>query len=748
MGVSEPKQPKSWRFKKEKTENIRQAVGNICEIPETAEDVERLIQEICERELVSAKPRNCRQGKPWWTERLARLRKEYLKSRRSITRANRVSDGCPNEDKIIRHKECYDKFMQEKKLAKRRLHESLCHQIDKNPWGDAYRQAIAAIRPKTKARTPKNAEVVIGKLFPNHPPVDFPKMTVAHEPKMFTELDINAAAKKLKTGKSPGPDGIPSEIVKIIASSKPEALLRPMNRILTTREFPNAWKMATLKLLPKEGNTELTPRYRPICMINTSAKLMEHLINNRLIDELNRTKGISSRQHAFTKNKSCATALEYTIRFMEATKRRGSSWVPAMILLDVKNAFNSASWQQILLRLRNLKIDEYLIDLVASYFKDRTLNLEGKVLKLTSGVPQGSVLGPTLWNVLIDPITKIDLPDFCDMVVYADDIALLVGAKNGNEMRHRGNLALKRTQEKLKTLGLELATEKTTALIARGKRTSIPRDTKFLIGEDEIKNKDAVKYLGVHIDAELTFKKHAEEAGLKATRATNALSAILGTKYARMARRRIIARVVEGQLLYGCEVWMGRMSAAGLKEMESVHKRAAVRVAKGFHSMSGEAALVLTGMPPLELQARARQAKFKGEPTVKDSTMWQSRWQSGESTWTRNLIPNIQQWLDRSHGELSGAITEVLSGHGHFGSFLKMTGKSSSDMCETCHVRESLRHSLMHCPRYDKERTEAGLQEECDPRKVVRKMLASQRDWDLVEALMYSIVKTGKLRVK
>ena len=83
-------------------------------------------------------------------------------------------------------------------------------------------------------------------------------------------------------------------------------------------------------------------------------------------------------------------------------------------------------------------------------------------------------------------------------------------------------------------------------------------------------------------------------------------------------------------------------------------------------------------------------------------------------------------------GSFPGPITEVLSGHGHFGSYLKMTGESSSDMCETCHVRESVRHSLMHCTRYDKERTEAGLQGECDPRKVARKMLPSQRDWGLV----------------
>lgn len=68
--------------------------------------------------------------------------------------------------------------------------------------------------------------------------------------------------------------------------------------------------------------------------------------------------------------------------------------------VDVKNAFNSASWNEIINRLQTRKISKYLIATIKGYFYGRTINDAGTVFTQTAGIPQGSVMGPLLWNIM------------------------------------------------------------------------------------------------------------------------------------------------------------------------------------------------------------------------------------------------------------------------------------------------------------------------------------------------------------
>lgn len=744
----EHRNPKSWRY----TDNKKEAIecflteSSITTVINTPEKMTKMLQECCNKALERRKPMNRTMGKPWWNDQLKETRRKLLAAKRILTRENGKTKGNPSPQLLTNFKEIYLEFVNQKKTAKSRLHETLCNDINSNPWGDAYRMAIATLKPRQKCVTPRQPNAILKALFPTHERLCYQYLP-SKAPDQFTVNELLAAATKLKNRKSPGPDGIPAEVIKAAAATVPDILLTVMNTALQRGKFPDIWKTATLKLIPKEGNSELTPKYRPLCMINGTAKLFEHLINHRLTRELENNGGLSPRQHAFRQKRSCITAIEAVTDFHDKTRRRGAGWVTAIILLDVKNAFNSARWDKILSAMTEKGVKGYMINMIASYFESRSLNLGDNCFNLTSGVPQGSVLGPTLWNILIDPVADISLPDFCDMVLYADDIALLIGAKDNKTMKHRGNLALSRTQAALKELGLELATQKTQAILLNGKRTTVTNDTCFTINDTTIRPRNEVKYLGITLDPELNFKIHAQKTCAKATKALNALSAILGAKNARAARRRIIARVVEGQLLYGCEIWHGRMTGPALHELEAVQKRAAVRIARGFKSMSGEAALVLTGMVPLEIQANARKEIFKGEKrpgpgeTIKK---WQRRWDKSNATWTKSLIPTIEPWINRKHGELSGHLTEVISGHGHFGSFLKMTNRRTSGACPHCSTQETVRHQMMYCPRFDKERHNADLQQECDPRKIVNTMLKSARHWSKIDALAYAICETGR----
>lgn len=238
-------------------------------------------------------------------------------------------------------------------------------------------------------------------------------------PLLFEKWEIEEAAKRLRKGKSTGSDGIPVEVIQIMAEVSPTTLANVMNQLLKKGEFPKIWKHAELKLIPKEGHSKENAKYRPICLLNSLGKLMEHLVKRRLGEELSRTNGISKRQHAYQEGRSTISAIDETVEFIERTFKKGPGWIPAIILLDVLNAFNSASWQAILNRLRRLSIKPYLISIIASYLSDRVMALGEQQYIFTSGVPQGSVLGPTLWNVVFGEVLKIEMPDNCEITGYA-----------------------------------------------------------------------------------------------------------------------------------------------------------------------------------------------------------------------------------------------------------------------------------------------------------------------------------------
>lgn len=139
--------------------------------------------------------------------------------------------------------------------------------------------------------------------------------------------------------------------------------------------------------------------------------------------------------------------------------------------MDIKNAFNSASWK-IIEAMKRKEILTYLIALVESYLYDRKIKW-GKDLQkeMTIGVPQGSVLGPTLWKMLYEEILNIQFEDDeIKTIAYADDLALYVESNDINRLKQMGNEALNNLKIWLEENELSLATAKTKMIILQGPR--------------------------------------------------------------------------------------------------------------------------------------------------------------------------------------------------------------------------------------------------------------------------------------
>ncbi|CAH2107374.1 unnamed protein product [Euphydryas editha] len=155
---------------------------------------------------------------------------------------------------------------------------------------------------------------IVAEQFPKHLPREKRNYTNRGELSPFTIKELQNAARTLKSGKAPGPDGIPTSVIKIIVQDFPDLLLNVSNACLATGTFATVWERQRLVLLDKGKGIPLTPSsFRPLCMLDTAGKLLEKLIQARLRSDIDSVGGFVESQHGFRKKRSTIGAIKKVI---------------------------------------------------------------------------------------------------------------------------------------------------------------------------------------------------------------------------------------------------------------------------------------------------------------------------------------------------------------------------------------------------------------------------------------------------
>lgn len=591
---------------------------------------------------------------------------------------------------------------------------------------------------------PAEMENILRDLFPQDPDAIQAEVRNGELLEPFTREELVEAAGKMKNKKAPGPDGVWPESVKIAVRAVPDMMLEAMNGFARNGTFPDLWKEALVVLIPKGES-----KYRPISLISTIGKLFEHLIKIRLEAELEARGALAQTQYGFRKGRSTIDAIQDVLQYLTSTQ---DEWA-ALILIDVKNAFNTAKWRIIQARLAELGVSRGLRDMLGSYLYDRRI-VYGKKRKLTitQGVPQGSILGPTLWNVLYDGVLRLELPDNCRAVAYADDLALAVRAANGEDLMHRADEALFIIQMWLRNHGLEVAAQKTEAVIVKGKRNR--GHIRFEVGDAVVRHTRAAKYLGVWVDSRLSFGQHIKECTAKANKLTTAVARLM-PNMANLTtnKRRLLYGVTQSVMTYAAPIWSGAMRMERYRRMAlSAQRKGLLRVACAYRTVSANAVQVITGVVPFDLLVEERKRQWEDPALTRTANRaitidrWQERWASGQETaqWTKRLIPDLQPWLQCKHRRVDYFLTQFLSGHGAFRSYVKRIGKTNEDLCLYCRQSDTPEHGVLHCPKWTalKAQLEVEVGQNIRAENIISVMISSKTKWDRISNYVREVVKS------
>ena len=488
-------------------------------------------------------PRGAKRPNQWWSSEISTNRGKMHKARRSFQRARKKGARVGPiviEEMRTRYKESKKSLQISIWRAKEGSWADLISMVDGDPWGKPFKAVMAKLKGRTprRAMTVERATMIAEGLFVTTPEEvgggGYPDRTTtvsAWAPhkvieKVTPEL-IMEATRKLKTKKAPGMDMVPAEVVAIVCRDYQELLREAIIDTLRRGAIPPVWRLTRVVLLPKQGKDPANCRaYRPISVLPALSKIWEYAVKALLELELG-PDPFHTQQYGFRRGSGTVDATLEVRRFVDNCRSKNRTC--ALVALDVKNAFNELRWSRIHMELEARGVSLTLRRIVWDYLRDRRLAIHADDgvanLRVTAGVPQGSVLGPFLWNLVYDGILKrVNALDNTEAIPYADDLAVLFTARDVDRLPTLLRRAMEIIRVWFKITGLDIAAEKTEIIFLRGNKAGRIKELEVLGTTVPLGRK--LKYLGVVLDNAGNFRPHLEEVMERADKVVAALGSL------------------------------------------------------------------------------------------------------------------------------------------------------------------------------------------------------------------------------
>lgn len=334
------------------------------------------------------------------------------------------------------------------------------------------------------------------------------------------DIEIIKIISTLKTSSATGHDGISNNFLKKAKYVLASPIAHICNLSMLSGLVPDCFKMADICPIYKSGNTFSISNYRPISLLPSLSKILEKVVNKRLLGFLEQHHLLSQNQFGFRANRSTEDAV---VALVDCVTRKLDSGQKCLgVFLDLAKAFDTVSWPILLRKLELYGIRGVTLDWFRSYLYERKQRVRVSVdhsdyANVSFGVPQGSVLGPTLFLVYINDLCQLNIEQ-ANIFTFADDTALVFHGKNWEEVVDVAQKGMSRVANWLQNNLLTLNTTKTKYIAFRITQHSKPNDNMNLKLHScssphnqlcicpELQIVDRLKYLGVVIDQQLNWE--------------------------------------------------------------------------------------------------------------------------------------------------------------------------------------------------------------------------------------------------
>jgi hypothetical protein len=754
------------------------------QVEQEAERLGAALTRMCDAAMPRAKPLVPRRRVYWWRPELRQLRRACVAARRRYTRCRRRRIRDYEEENGL-----YDTYRAARRAlqtaiaqAKESAWEEWLETLNGDPWGRPYRAVRQKLRPwappLTSSLQPELVERVVGALFPERGEFMPPAMTSASRPRdtvmevpPVTEAEFGAAVLKLRLKKTaPGPDGIPGCLLTVALSEIEERVKDLFTACLTQGRFPSQWKTGRLVLLQKDGRPLDQPSaYRPIVLLDETSKLFERVLAARLVKSME--PDLSEWQFGFRPLRSTLDAIA-RVRGI-ATEEISKGGVAMAASLDISNAFNTLPWETIKEALRYHNVPEYLQRVVADYFAGRVVTFPTRGgwgrRAMSCGVPQGSVLGPLLWNIGYDWVLRGTTLRGVSLTCYADDTLVLACGRNHREAAYLATAGVAHTVQRIRALGLQVALNKSEVMVFYGPGDEPPPGATITVGGTSIAVGSTMKYLGLVLDGRWKFEEHFRRLVPKLLAAAGALGRVLPNLGGpRGACRRLYISVVRSMALYGAPVWADTLNARNVALLRRPQRAIALRAARAYCTVSHVGACLLSGSPPWDLEAealagvfwRVKEARQENNwPAPREVQQWRAEAQDNMfRRWShrleipgasRDLVeaiqPVLREWVERKHGAPTYHLTQLLTGHGCFGRYLReMARREQTPACHHCvgGAEDTAKHTREECPAWAEPRAALStvIGRDLSLAAVVSQMVRSEEAWAAVAKFSMSVL--------